>query len=139
MAQEGTENRRVTFRIEAHLGVMSTGKDGFTKELNLVSWNGSPNAKYDIRGWSKDHKKMTKGITLYGTEMDKLCQYYLDYCNARTVAVNKSRRNAAAAAGLKAGEEEREREELEEKAEVERMDDTEEVSSEEETEEEEPF
>ena len=117
MAQEKTENRRVTFRIEAHLGVLSQGRDGFTKELNLVSWNGAQNSKYDIRGWSADHKKMTKGITLYDYEMDKLCQYYLDYCNAKTVAVNKSRRNAAAEAGLKAGEEEREREDMEEEAE----------------------
>ena len=34
--------------------------DVYHKELNLISWYGKP-AKLDIRGWSDDHTKMTKG------------------------------------------------------------------------------
>lgn len=37
--------------------------DVYHKELNLISWYGKPE-KFDIRGWSDDHTKMTKGISL---------------------------------------------------------------------------
>lgn len=47
--------------------------DVYHKELNLVSWYGKPE-KYDIRGWSDDHSKMTKGISL--TE-DEFIQFAL--------------------------------------------------------------
>ena len=32
-------------------------------ELNRISWFGKED-KLDIRGWSEDHSKMTKGISL---------------------------------------------------------------------------
>ena len=57
----------ITFEIVKSLGVLSTSHTGWTKEVNLVSWNGRE-AKYDIREWSPDHQKMTKGITLTETE-----------------------------------------------------------------------
>ena len=107
MAQERTDNRRITFQIEAHLGVLSRGKDGWNKELNLVSWNGSAIPKFDIRDWSQDHRKMGRGITLFGNEMGKACHMYLDYCNAKIVAESRDNRSAAAEAGIRAGEEER--------------------------------
>lgn len=118
--QERTENRRITFQIEAHLGVLSRGKDGWNKELNLVSWNGSAIPKFDIRDWSQDHRKMGRGITLFGNEMGKACHMYLDYCNAKVVAESRDNRSAAAEAGIRAGEEERVRLE-QEKAERERL------------------
>ena len=37
--------------------------DVYHKELNVISWYGKPD-KLDIRGWSDDHSKMTKGISL---------------------------------------------------------------------------
>ena len=36
--------------------------DVYHKELNTISWYGKPD-KLDIRGWSDDHSKMTKGIS----------------------------------------------------------------------------
>lgn len=57
----------ITFEIVKSLGVLSTSHTGWTKEVNLVSWNGRE-AKYDIREWSPDHQKMTKGITLTEAE-----------------------------------------------------------------------
>ena len=105
--QERADNRRITFQIEAHLGVLSRGKDGWNKELNLVSWNGSAIPKFDIRDWSQDHRKMGRGITLFGNEMGKACHMYLDYCNAKIVAESRDNRSAAAEAGIRAGEEER--------------------------------
>ncbi|AZP04662.1 YdbC family protein [Jeotgalibaca ciconiae] len=61
----------IKFEIVAHIGVLSTSKKGWTKELNVVSWNeGQP--KYDIREWSPDHTKMGKGITLNEEEIGQL-------------------------------------------------------------------
>jgi hypothetical protein len=62
------------YEITEHLGVIKEKKGGWNKELNLVSWSeGSP--KYDVRDWSSDHKKMSKGITL--TEEELLGLYQL--------------------------------------------------------------
>lgn len=59
------------FEITQELGVLSESKSGWTRELNLVSWNGAE-AKYDIRDWSPDHEKMGKGISLNSSEIEKL-------------------------------------------------------------------
>ena len=61
----------ITFEIVEELGVLSTSAKGWTKELNLVSWNGRP-PKYDIREWSPDHEKMGKGLTFSEEEMAAL-------------------------------------------------------------------
>lgn len=61
------------FTIEETIGVLSTSKSGWTRELNLVSWNGRP-AKFDLRDWSPDHSKMGKGITLTNEEIEQLRQ-----------------------------------------------------------------
>ena len=61
----------IKFEITAHLATLSTSPKGWTKELNLVSWNGAA-AKYDIRDWSPDHSKMRKGVTLSVDEMREL-------------------------------------------------------------------
>ena len=63
----------ITFEIVEELGVLSTSVKGWTKELNLVSWNGRP-PKYDIREWSPDHEKMGKGLTFSEEEMAALAK-----------------------------------------------------------------
>jgi hypothetical protein len=45
----------IAFEITQSLGVLSESAKGWTKELNLVSWNGRE-PKYDIREWSPDHE-----------------------------------------------------------------------------------
>ena len=45
------------------IGVLSTSAKGWTKELNLISWNGRA-AKYDLRDWAPEREKMGKGVTL---------------------------------------------------------------------------
>ncbi|MBO5099767.1 MAG: YdbC family protein [Treponema sp.] len=60
-----------SFSIEDKLGVISTSKSGWNLELNLISWGGRP-AKYDIRSWDPEHKKMGKGITLTKEELSSL-------------------------------------------------------------------
>ena len=59
------------FEIIQNIAVLSTEKSGWTKEINLVSYNGAP-PKYDIRTWDPNHEKMGKGITLSKSEAEKL-------------------------------------------------------------------
>lgn len=59
------------FEITEHLITLSENAKGWTKELNMVSWNDAE-AKYDLRSWSADHTKMGKGITLNDEEFTKL-------------------------------------------------------------------
>jgi len=54
--------------IVMQIGVLSQSRSGWTKELNLVSWNGRE-PKYDIRDWSRDHIKMGRGVTLSRDEL----------------------------------------------------------------------
>ena len=57
--------------ITQELGVLSQSKSGWTRELNLISWNGAA-PKYDIRDWSPGREKMGKGIVLSTEEVEKL-------------------------------------------------------------------
>ena len=56
------------FEIAEHLGDLGDNGRGWTKELNLVSWN-DREPKYDIRDWSPDHSRMGKGVTLTADEL----------------------------------------------------------------------
>ncbi|OVE68236.1 hypothetical protein CCS79_09985 [Clostridium diolis] len=61
----------IKFEIEKELGKISESSKGWTKELNLISWNGNE-AKYDLRDWAPEHEKMGKGITLSLDELKQL-------------------------------------------------------------------
>ena len=61
----------IKFEIEKELGSISESPKGWTKELNLISWNGKE-AKYDLRDWAPEHEKMGKGVTLSIDELKKL-------------------------------------------------------------------
>lgn len=61
----------ISFEIIETLGVLSTSTKGWTKELNLISWNGRE-PKYDLREWSPEHDKMGKGVTLSKDELEAL-------------------------------------------------------------------
>ena len=61
----------IKFEIEKELGSISESPKGWTKELNLISWNGNE-AKYDLRDWAPEHEKMGKGVTLSIDELRKL-------------------------------------------------------------------
>ena len=65
------------FEITEHLGVLSEGAKGWTKELNKVSFNDRP-AKYDLREWDPNHEKMSKGVTLNDEEMEILSKILKD-------------------------------------------------------------
>jgi hypothetical protein len=59
------------FEIVKKIGVLSTSSKGWTKELNLISWNDRP-PKYDLREWAPDGETMGKGVTLNADELAAL-------------------------------------------------------------------
>lgn len=61
----------IKYEITEHIAVLSTSSRGWNKELNLVSWNDRP-AKYDLREWAPDHRRMGKGVTLSAEEVSTL-------------------------------------------------------------------
>ena len=61
----------IKYEIKENIGVLSESNKGWTKELNLISWNGRE-AKFDIREWDPEHIKMAKGVTLSKEELKKL-------------------------------------------------------------------
>lgn len=65
----------ITFEITKSLGVISETSKGWTRELNMVSWN-DHEPKYDIRDWSPDHTRMSKGVSFTEEEMERLCELF---------------------------------------------------------------
>lgn len=61
----------IKFEIKETVGVIAESAKGWKKELNLISWNGKK-AKYDLREWSPEHEKMSKGVTLTSDELKAL-------------------------------------------------------------------
>ena len=61
----------IKYEIKETLGVLSENNKGWSKELNLISWN-DREAKFDVRDWAPEHEKMGKGVTLSKDELVKL-------------------------------------------------------------------
>ena len=69
------------FDITEEIGEISKNDKGYSKEVNLISYNGAK-PKIDIRNWSideDDNKKMGKGITLTEDEAIKLMEILNEY------------------------------------------------------------
>lgn len=96
-------NDEVRFDLMEHIGVLGKRDNGWTKEVNIVAWNGG-RAKVDIREWDPDHARMTKGITLFEEEAETLAKalarrYGLRYTgDPRQAASSPSGTSAFAAA-----------------------------------------
>ena len=58
----------IKYEIVKNIGILSKTEKGWVKELNLISWN-DREPKYDIREWSPDREKMSKGVTLSKEEL----------------------------------------------------------------------
>ena len=56
------------YEVVKELGVLSESPTGWTKELNLISYNDKA-PKYDIRDWAPGRSKMGKGVTLSADEL----------------------------------------------------------------------
>lgn len=61
----------IKYEITKELGVLSESAKGWTKELNMVSWN-DREPKFDLREWAPEHEKMGKGVTLTEDEAEAL-------------------------------------------------------------------
>ena len=61
----------IKYEITEHLGVISETTRGWTREVNMISWNGRE-PKIDVRDWSQENKKMSKGLTFTVEEVKEL-------------------------------------------------------------------
>lgn len=61
----------IKYEIVEKIAVLSTTEKGWSKELNLISWN-EREPKFDLRDWNENHDKMGKGITLTKEELLQL-------------------------------------------------------------------
>ena len=61
----------IKYEITKEIGVLSESTKGWTKELNMVSWN-DRDPKFDLREWAPEHEKMGKGVTLTEDEAKAL-------------------------------------------------------------------
>ena len=64
-------NGDVEFNIKEHIGVIDVRDNGWTKEVNIVEWNGG-DPKIDIREWEPGHRRMSRGITLTEEQAEKM-------------------------------------------------------------------
>jgi len=62
--------KEITCTITKKLAVLSEKENGYSKQVNMVSWNNA-DPKLDLREWSPDGKCM-KGLTLNEEEGRKL-------------------------------------------------------------------
>lgn len=58
----------IKYLIKHEIATLTESPKGWTKELNLISWN-DREPKYDIREWAPQHEKMGKGVTLSKEEL----------------------------------------------------------------------
>jgi hypothetical protein len=71
MAINERDRDDISFEITEHLGVISQYPTGWTKQANMVAWNGGT-PKVDVRDWDPDMEHMSRGITLHKDEAIKL-------------------------------------------------------------------
>ena len=57
----------IKYKVIKHIGVVGSNC-GWTKELNIISWN-DKERKFDLRNWTENHTKMSKGITMTKNEL----------------------------------------------------------------------
>ena len=73
MTERENNREEITFEIKEHIAVINTSETGWTREVNLVSWNGTK-PKVDVREWDPDHQRMSRGITLTEAEAEKFAR-----------------------------------------------------------------
>ena len=84
-----SERDNISWEIVEHLGVISTGNNGWSTELNLVAWNGNK-PKYDVRGWDQDHEHMGRGVTLHEREFRKMIDLFFKHNSRKVVGKAKA-------------------------------------------------
>ena len=74
--------KEIQYEIVKEIAVLSKGDSGYTKEINLIPWNGKE-PKYDIRSFSPNREKCGKGITLTESEVAALLEALQKELNSR--------------------------------------------------------
>ena len=73
--------KEIQYEMVKEIAVLSAGDSGYTKEINLISWNGKE-PKYDIRSFSPNREKCGKGITLTADETTVLLKALQEELNS---------------------------------------------------------
>ena len=68
---------KLKYVIYKHIGNISNPNNGWTKELNYISWD-DREPVYDIRTWNQDHSEYGKGVTITQGEMLRLRELIKD-------------------------------------------------------------
>ena len=68
---EKEKKTRAQPEIIEHIAVLRQHSNGWTKEINIVSWNGD-DPVVDIRSWSKYHRNFGRGVSFDDDELDIL-------------------------------------------------------------------
>lgn len=77
----------ITFEIMEHIGVLDVidgREEKWTKEVNVVAWNGGK-PKIDVRDWNEKHDRMSRGITLTEDQAMKMARALADRFRAKSV------------------------------------------------------
>lgn len=90
MPRQANREGDFSFEIIRHLGVYGHSAEGWTREANIVEWNGG-NAKFDLREWDPEHTRMSRGITLQKQEMFNLMQI-LNHCFGKELQAHRNAR-----------------------------------------------
>lgn len=69
--------------IYEHIGVLEKRDNGWSLECNVVSWNGGT-PKIDIREWSGDHQRMSRGLAITEVQAEKLARALADRYRQRS-------------------------------------------------------
>ena len=65
--------RDIQYELVKEIAVLSRSGGGYTKEINLIAWNGDA-PKIDIRSFSPNREKCGKGLTLTADEAAALLE-----------------------------------------------------------------
>ena len=71
--ETGQAMKEIQYEIIKEIAVLSRSEGGYTKEINLIAWNGNA-PKIDIRSFSPNREKCGKGITLTAEEAAALLE-----------------------------------------------------------------
>ena len=85
MARENKSMRddKLVYEVVEKLGVIAEYPNGWTKEVNLISWN-NKEPKLDLRDWDPKHEHMSRGVTLRNEEAQKVCEVITAYFEAES-------------------------------------------------------
>lgn len=70
---EDKKMRDIQYELVKEIAVLSRSGGGYTKEINLIAWNGNA-PKIDIRSFSPNREKCGKGLTLTADEAAALLE-----------------------------------------------------------------